>query len=454
MRPQLVALLLCACEGLVSSTPTDAPDPTTRQSEDSGSSARDEDAGTVDSGPVVDAGPTTPPQKDAGPVSGQPGDGGVRILFPVSGATDEAQLVARGVGSQLSSVEVNGHAAQSTDGFRTWTATVTLAAGPNDIVVTARDLSGAAVTGPKVVVTGGTRLRGSGYSPRMGYPRGIQVTSDGRFIYTAEPYTKGTYQVEVATGAAKLLQGANHTRLAYPNNVDVALDERDGRVYSPSGDEGLMLYFELGTGDEYEVAAGTWASTYVEHIAYEPQGQRLIVLGANASGAGTLYGFDASTGVRTVLSDATKGAGPALRNVTAVALDAAAGKVYCSAVYANALSVIDLSTGDRAALPAGSGPSPGEWAFLASSTDEPGVLYGQWGAEVYRIAVATGARKLVASATVGRGVPLQDIGGMTYADGVLYLVRSNNPEAGADPSSNMIFALDPSTGDRLIITNF
>jgi hypothetical protein len=375
----------------------------------------------------------------------------LRLVFPTYGTTDQAEVLVHGTGHQLKSVTVNKLPAQTTDGFQTWKLPQALAAGDNAILVEGVDQQDKPVTSASVVVTrSATLFRGAGPPTTTTEPSGISASADGSSIHVANG-NWGALSVDVKTGNTTFMPH-NLSGNADPTFRDAVFVEKHGRVYMPSGGTGAF-YTDLATGNLYTLPAlpATADDGQFMRIAYRESDDRLITIGSTTDGVCTLLAIDPLSGARAVLA-------AGLKNIQAFAFDPTRGVVYTSVYYQARVSSLTLSDGTKAMLPAaGAGaPAPNGITDLAVCPGAP-VIYaleaGKTPSQIDVFDLTTGAGQiLVGPANLGRGVAAVDLNAITCQNGVIFASRNQWVENAGNPDHNMILAIDPATGDRLVVS--
>ena len=375
----------------------------------------------------------------------------LRLVFPTYGTTDQAEVLVHGTGHLLKSVTVNKLPAQTTDGWETWKLPQALAAGDNPILVEAIDQQDKPVPPVSVVVTrSATLFRGAGPPTTTTEPSGISASADGSSLHVANG-NWGSMSVDVKTGNTTFMPH-NLSGNADPTFRDAVFVEKHGRVYMPSGGTGAF-YTDVATGNLYTLPAlpATADDGQFMRIAYRESDDRLITIGSTTDGVCTLLAIDPLSGARAVLA-------AGLKNIQSFAFDPTRGVVYTSVYYQARVSSLTLSDGTKAMLPAaGAGaPAPNGITDLAVCPGAP-VIYAleasKTPSQIDVFDLTTGAGQiLVGPANLGRGVAAVDLNAITCQNGVIFASRNQWVENAGNPDHNMILAIDPATGDRLVVS--
>jgi sugar lactone lactonase YvrE len=336
------------------------------------------------------------------------------VVFPTARSrTSSEQLIVRGTASDaaspVTSVRVNGVEATSADNFATWTATVLLAAGANSIVVDAMDraLNRSAAT-PRADVT---------RNALMGFIEGLAVdTAQGRVV-AADTSAGVLLSIDLASGLRTVIANATtplismaFDKLVAPSSVTLEAGGTHALVLDRSNS--AILRVNLATGARTVVSGRGFPDSQNDFgnnamaMSVDLANGRAYVLGRFPD---AVYRVDLTTGVRTVLSDATTpNAADMFPNAIAMALDSVRGR---------------LLVGDQG------GPGPGE------------------NHAIYTVDLATGARGILSSNTVpNANNPLSFVGGFGI-DGDRALVLQ--------PFSSSILAVDLVTvpGNRTVFSS-
>lgn len=173
------------------------------------------------------------------------------------------------------------------------------------------------------------------------------VVTDGAAVSTIDLTNGEMEAISGGLGAGSGVALGIPRGLAMPDERSVIVgDTQDGslvRVRLEDGHRDVLLQPPPGAGDR------PW------FVAYDAARDR--VLSAQEGGA-RIVATDLEPRVQSVLSDASHGAGPDLRDLTGLACDASGGRAIATRRGSGALLLVDLETGDRTALgeePLGSG---------------------------------------------------------------------------------------------------
>ncbi len=346
----------------------------------------------------------------------------VSISFPPGGSlTDQDTLVVDGTAAHVAAVFVNGVAATSDDGFRTWQAEVPLAIGDNELLVEAEG-------------AGETSVRIERQEPFFAVPRGItldpatstvwladqvffygriDLTTETRYRYDPSIGWDGVYGIAVDHGRGQVYitgeRGCHRLNLSNRNRSSVP---PVGSPWRPRGvywDETRQrLLFADGYRETlYGVERANWAAARYtaldgllkEAFAFDEAENRVYAM------AETIHMLDLDTNELVPISGPALGSGPLIdpAGVRSMTMDAASGILYCAHQDEALVYAIDIATGARRIV-SGEGPvlrSPYGIVFDAAGSRllvSDGVLDG-----LMAIDVATGERSLVAVPTRGNG---------------------------------------------------
>jgi hypothetical protein len=357
----------------------------------------------------------------------------VALSFPPADATtDRETIVVDGKASDdvgVVDVAVNGVAATSDDGFRTWRAEVPLARGANSLLVEARDAAGNTASAAGAVERG---------DPAFIDPTGVAIDATrGRALVVDR---SRLLSVDLATGerAEVALSG-----VALANARRIVVDDA-GRFAYVSG-AGRVLRVEIGTGVTILLS---------EQVA-SPSGIRLDpatgTLVTNDPFGGT-YRIDLTTGVAVAVM------AEYLRGPPDFVLDRARNRVV-SAVAGTPtafgfVAAWDLDTGARISLShqlRGTGPDPtrlGVVLVQGQALDEANELLYSVDEEtglVFEWQLATGDRRILSGAGAGTGPPLLQPRAMV-------LDAPRGRLLVADAGAGALMAVDLATGDRAVMS--
>lgn len=318
------------------------------------------------------------------------------------------------------------------------------------------DYAGSAIRA--VDVTTGVRsewfrvARGTG--PQTPRPLGIGLLDDAHAVILDGTTSDALVRVDLATGDRSLLSGAGPA--LGQNARAMTIDPVGGRalVAGSIGAGDGLVGVDLLTGARTVVSPGGVGGGVLlsNPFALDTDGVTAWI----TNGTGTILAADLATGARTLLTDGASGAGPKVVYAHGVVAHPAAGVLYVAGGEAADFGVyaVSLASGDRTAVSTtalGSGPIPPTAASLqrdASGTSLLGatVLGSTSAASVTRYDLATGDRTVVSNAAKNPalgGTRLLRHLARPRADGILI---------GVDDDSNAVVALDPVTGERIVLS--
>jgi sugar lactone lactonase YvrE len=193
--------------------------------------------------------------------------------------------------------------------------------------------------------------RGAG--PVVDYPGKLDVDSDNGVAYYTEKNIKAIMSVDLVSGDRTLVSGAGTgAGTDFGFIVDVALDLSRNRalVGAQVGDRvGALFSVDLATGDRTVISDATTgagpALTVPDSVVYDELNDRALVMDWNA---GILFAIDLATGDRTAISDnAGIGAGTTFSVPFDMALDIRRNRVLITDYGRDTVTAVDLTTGDR-----------------------------------------------------------------------------------------------------------
>jgi sugar lactone lactonase YvrE len=291
------------------------------------------------------------------------------VVFPTAQSrTSSEQLIVRGTASDtaspVTSVRVNGVEATSTDNFATWTATVPLITGANSVVVDSMDraLNRSAATARAAV----TR------NALIGFIEGLAVDTAQNRVIAADTFAGVLLSIDLASGlrtvianAATLPTSMAPNRLVSPSSVTLEAGGTHALVLDRSNT--AILRVNLATG-ERTLISGRGFPDSQNDFGNNAMGMSVDLVNGHAyvlvRYPDAIYRVDLTTGVRTVLSDATTpDAVDMFPNAVAMGLDAARGRLLvgdqggAGPASGHAIYTVDLATGARAILSSNTVPN-------------------------------------------------------------------------------------------------
>ncbi|HVY46939.1 MAG TPA: hypothetical protein VHB21_13720 [Minicystis sp.] len=337
-------------------------------------------------------------------------------------------------------------------------------------------------SGDRVLLSGG----GVGAGPALESLYGMTFDPAGARLVVADDVAGHFVAVDAATGDRTTLPGPPASANEAPGLAVGSLVMHAGSILAVDDTVDAIASFDLSTGARADVSrigvgSGPPVETTDTGAAYDASSDAFYFFDVQHA---ALASVDRETGARRIVSDATHGSGPSLGAV--YDLVAVHGFGYAACVAGDApLQRIDFTTGDRVALPTGSGPSlgapvaltrdaaadrlyllnnagqvlsldphTGDAALVSDEGSGPSLVFhrGLWFAgdalfagdsvDLVRIDVASGARTVISDAMTGAGPTLLGDHGAVGADGKTLFLATG---AG-------LLTVDLTSGDRSAVS--
>ncbi|MCB9602039.1 MAG: hypothetical protein H6720_17105 [Sandaracinus sp.] len=400
MRSLLALVLLVACSGSEGALDAALFD----GGPDAGPEERDGSADTGTDG-GVDAGPPPP---------------ALHVDFPASTAWAPAstlRLVGRADGATR--VLVAGSAADTTDGFATWSSTVSLEPGWNDVAIVAESREGLATTVVRRVLR----------RPRMGAPMAQELADGVLWVVTREP--AALVQVTMASGVTDVVADLSAMTTSDGRSpVDLALGS--GRVFLLSAAGGDSVTAGVWTLTDGALAPFSDATTPAADVGpsfvcpdameLDAARDRLLVHDPCTS---SIVAVDLDDGARTAFSTHGTSEVRVLDHWMRLGLDPSGGRLLAAASRIRGtpgLYAIDLVTGMRSLLSDNTGMGFDDPAFLQEPQavvrrpDGGAIhLFDRFAGLMRLDGDGTNRTLLASSEVVGRGVRGLDVDGLDVA---------------------------------------
>ncbi len=392
-----------------------------------------------------------------------------RVGFPASGsATDSSSITVSGTStageSAIAAVRVDGVDAASTDGFRTWSATVPLASGENVIDVAIEDANGAVFDDvARVQVRSGVLFENL-----------LGIDFDSKTAWLVDSGAQALYSFDSSKGDVQLVSGDDRgAGVLFVVPFDVAVVPGGQTAYV--ADLGLEAIIEVDslTGDREAllVSGDVPEITSLGGLEYDAAtGTLLIITGAGrwvvdaATGASTAFagtplfgeqdvilnngavyvlGFDA---IRRV--DPNSGLSALASNpdtftfATSMDVDPKFGLIYVADQGASRVYSVNPVTGEQQTILT----LDRDFALFGLAFDEANrrlLVTDSARDAVLSVDPADGSGGRIVSDGVGRGLPLGDLVPIAGQDGRWF---------GLDRFGNFIAEIDLLRGDRELIS--
>jgi len=307
------------------------------------------------------------------------------------------------------------------------------------------------VSGDRAIVSHPATANG----PAITSPTGTAIDGTNDRLLVSDRVADALIAIDLASGERSIMSGpsrGNGPDLDDP--LELTVDPVRGVAFVPrSRPDIALLAVDLASGDRALAAAATMAlpgfSWSAQEMLTDPIDGRLVTL----SFTGLMTSFDPDSGDHVVLSDGAalppQGTGPVLQIARGLAFDAARERLLVTDEDRDQLLAVNRVTGDRSVVSGssvGSGP-PIKFAIpnaLALDPVRRHLFYGERAA-LWAVDLTTAARDVFSGMGHGVGYPLENLRGLEYdavSDGV-YLT---------DVDRDAVFRIDPSTGDRTLIS--
>ena len=314
--------------------------------------------------------------------SGGNGDGGngpllpappvAKIQFPPpQSLTNQTSITVRGTaqdtdGSDITSIQVNGVAVESSDGFATWQVTLPLQLGENTLVVATADADGNTNPSAASVVVQAKafpNLRGSSVD-------GLVVDTANNRALVVDSSFDALFAIDLASGERTVLSSnsgidnflnqsvvGSGTNFRIPDSIQ--LDSESQRVllnekFSSSTTIRGTMAVDLNTGerikflDQSAPGGSGPAFKLIRSSQLDHTNNRLLIMDG-FNGDLRLFTMDLASRNRSILSSKAVGAGPNFNTPLAITLDVANNLLYAADRINNqgVVFAIDLDNGNR-----------------------------------------------------------------------------------------------------------
>ena len=361
------------------------------------------------------------------------------IVFPSANArTDAAAITVTGQslpGADVAAVRVNGVAAASDDGFRTWRAELTLIPGDNTLSLAVESAAGAVDTDfePISVVRG------------LSFVGPSDLARDGDRLWILDSQSAMVLELDLATLAISKLAGPDAGSgpiLSSP----VALATDGARVLVLDNRELISIDVADGTRTRVsgEIAGGEGPAFGVPRALAFRAPPNVFVLDAALF---AMFSVDLGTGARAILSDPDTGVGEFVTLPRGASVAASEETVFALSATPATVFEIDVASGDRSILSSdlvGFGPRLGLGADLVADFANARLLVlNSADGSVLEVALDDGDR-----AELTNGL---DPGPSLTTAAALVLDDGRGRVLVADPVRDAIVAVDLITGVRTVL---
>ena len=397
---------------------------------------------------------------------------------PVKSLTDQALIEVRGVaedleGSPITSVSVNGFAAESSDGFATWNVTIPLELGDNALVVeTADDKNNVDDEAAEALV------KASAYPFLLEPNEGsVAVDSDNNRALVVDSALEALFAFDLSTGERTVIsaqepqdnfgaQAPVGGGINLRNPGHLVFDPDNNRVLVTEQSLGKIIAIDLATGERSEfLNRNTGGSgpglTLLRSQVLDLANNRVLVMDG-VNGNIRLFAVDLTTGNRMIISSAGRGSGQVINSAEAIALDTANNRLLAADGnngLRGTLLAIDLNSGNRTVLSGlnrtnnqlvGAGPEFFSPQSLDFDSDNGRVLIADSSFEtVFTVNLATGERTVITGTVpnttqqVGVGPKFIALIGTAFLD--------ERQAVAVDRELETVMVIDLTNGDRRLL---
>lgn len=389
---------------------------------------------------------------DAGGGTTAPQPAAATIDFPPPSLIDDEGVTVRGTTpSGAAQVSVNGSSADSTDGFRTWSISMPLSWGTNEMVVYAAESTDQPATEvASVAVERRALMRQPKWvaldaTARVAYLLGLGTSSDDLVL------APGIVRLDLDTDARSDLSGARRGGgPSFQNPEGMAFDSTTGMVLVLDYEARTLFAVDVGTGERTVLADnGRGAGPdWVGPTALAVDDSNIYVADEERH---SLVSVDRATGDRIVVSEATRGEGPPITHPRGIAVDRERGRLLVTQHDAPPILAVSLATGDRTVLIEADGPWPTGLVrprgIVIDGARERALVLDEFGEKLAAIDLVTSTPSLVSGAEErGVGPTLgYPLGLALDAARGRVLAVSNAQEA--------LIAIDLASGDRRVLSS-
>jgi hypothetical protein len=373
----------------------------------------------------------------------------VALLFPPHGAIAATTVTVRGTAKDqhaIAAVTVNGVAAASDDGFATWSAKVPLVDGDNALVVSAHDeLGNAAASAASVHVT-----RASGY-PKHGTGIGIQyaygaaVRADATRAYFCDDVPDGIVEVDIATGARKVIVSDNPADAHGPKDIvrplGVDVQPTGPLLYMIDSDPKTIVAGDPTNDSHWTVSGpslGTGPLAYPAKVRLSDDDHAYVL----DSGLGTVLRYDLKSGARQPVAKAP------LASPAGLGWSPERARLYTAEPSTPAIVQIDPQSGAGTVL---SSAKVGGGVPLAHPQDvavdrahDEAIVWDASAKALLAVSLASGERRVLSSAAVGQGQAIADVQDVAVTRGWVLVL---------DLAQHALVAVDLGSGDRVVVAH-
>lgn len=276
-------------------------------------------------------------------------------------------------------------------------------------------------------------------------PGDIVVTGFESTLPDGNGSNPAMFLIDPTTGNRTIISDNTHgTGPAFTADYGVTIDSQGDLLVADAGANTSgngTIRVDPVTGNRTVVSSTTGLKLAVD-------GNRIL-----ASGGTRLASIDLLTGIATVVSGNGVGTGPALSDLAGI-LTSGQNAIVADFSTSTILN-IDLSTGDRSIV-SGAGVGGGHTLLNPNELrfEKGGNLLVASAFGVLSVNPLTGDRTLLSGSGVGTGPQFTSpflTGLGIAADGTVLVLQSDTN--GTDPTNNVVFAIDPLTGNRTILSD-
>lgn len=270
-------------------------------------------------------------------------------------------------------------------------------------------------------------------------------------------------RLDLATGARSVVADAG-TGLgpAFDGLVDLVLDTRDSA--GPNKALGLvagphyqLMSFDLVTGDRTVLADLNSAAPAVfdpRNLVLDAANDRVLFTSADPVGdEDAVYAIDLDSGIRSTISSAGRGTGPAVGLFQDLALDESVNPARVILTEEDSILSIDIASGDRTVIASGlTDYVPGLLHHDVAGSRLIGLTSGAK-ATLYGVSLPGGAHQEISGPSILGGGTVRGLGPTVFRPTSLVVDTASGVAYVTDSMGNSVLAIDLVSGDRVVIGN-
>ena len=286
-------------------------------------------------------------------------------------------------------------------------------------------------------------------SPVLSNMPGVVIDSANNRALVVDDNMDALIAVNLSNGVRTVISNVDFgSGPLFTSPSDMVLDSTNNRVLITDYQINGLFSVNLTTGDRARIDNSGPFLSQPFALVLDSINNRVLV-SDGLGGLQSIVAIDLASGIRSIVSSATIGTGPAFSNPKGIELDLANNRALVVDDNLNALLAVDLSSGNRSVVSdnsTGTGPTfntPGRLAL--DLPNNRAIIIDNWDTEIFIVDLGSGNRTIRSDAFTGSGPKMQSPIELAYDS-------ANNRVLVSDGPLHALLWVELTAGNRTIMS--